>query len=579
MTMPTTAHPDHSPAAAAPTTVGQRRRTLATSVAAGFVTSGLLWLSHYPVSFGWLAWVALVPWLLLVRADLSWPARYLIAWLSGLAFFVPALQWMRYAHASMFYSWLALALACSWFVVAALWLLRRFERRTNWPLTVTVPIVWTAVEFVRSNIAGGFAWYLLGQTQHDVLPVIQIADLAGVGGVTFLVAAVNGLFAERLMRSPRVRGELRLADHSTLRGPLQPQGVGVVVGLVAVLGYGAWQLGRGEFADGPRVALLQTNIPQGIRNATDDPAADGKAAGTSIAEQTHKLTVRALEGPRPDLIVWPETTFPYDWIEVHADAPDTPDRARWESNVRLQQSAARQIAERSGTGVLLGLNTQVFGADGRVRRYNSAILMAPGGGEVTRYDKMHLVPFGEYVPLRDTIPLMKKFAPYDFDYSLAFGERPTHFRLTANGREYTFGALICYEDSDAPLARKYVGPGGEPPVDFLVNLSNDGWFMGTSEHEEHLAVSRFRAVECRRALVRAVNMGVSAVIDPNGRVTALPAETWATSKGVEAVVTAAVPIDTRVSAYAYAGDWLPWGCWAAIGYGCFWRRRLTDGRG
>jgi apolipoprotein N-acyltransferase len=195
---------------------------------------------------------------------------------------------------------------------------------------------------------------------------------------------------------------------------------------------------------------------------------------------------------------------------------------------------------------------------------------------------MHRVPFGEYVPLRDTIPWLKKLTPYpeDVDYNLAAGEVATRFRLPVRGRAYTFGVLICYEDSDAPLAREYVRPGAGPPVDFLVNISNDGWFMKTAEHAEHLAVSRFRAVECRRALVRAVNMGVSAVVDSNGRVVRLPGDTWRSSKGVEAVLTATVPVDTRMSLYAYAGDWLPWACWAGLAYGCFRKRKEPPhGRG
>ena len=145
------------------------------------------------------------------------------------------------------------------------------------------------------------------------------------------------------------------------------------------------------------------------------------------------------------------------------------------------------------------------------------------------------------------------------------GESFTRFPLTAaDGRRFTFGCLICYEDSDPYLARQYVA---EEPVNFLVNISNDGWFNGTEEHEEHLAICRFRAVETRRAVVRAVNMGISGVLDPDGRVVALPGETWAKSKKVDAVVRMVVPIDTRVTWYARLGDWLPAACWALIAVG------------
>jgi apolipoprotein N-acyltransferase len=187
---------------------------------------------------------------------------------------------------------------------------------------------------------------------------------------------------------------------------------------------------------------------------------------------------------------------------------------------------------------------------------------------------MHRVPFGEYVPLRDWLPWMNAFAPYDFDYSIRAGEHFTRFPLGA----YRFGVVICYEDTDPYLARQYVRPGDEPAVDFLLNLSNDGWFNGTSEHEEHLAICRFRAVECRRSVARAVNMGISAVIDGNGRVTALPGPTWAESKKVAGVVTATIPIDRRGSLYSLWGDWLPVACWLLLGLGLLGGFLVRGGR-
>ncbi|HEX4609900.1 MAG TPA: nitrilase-related carbon-nitrogen hydrolase, partial [Urbifossiella sp.] len=121
--------------------------------------------------------------------------------------------------------------------------------------------------------------------------------------------------------------------------------------------------------------------------------------------------------------------------------------------------------------------------------------------------------------------------------------------------------------------RYAVPAAGEPAVNFLVNISNDGWFDGTEEHEQHLAICRFRAVECRRAVVRAVNMGISAVIDPDGRVVALPGPTWASSKKVQGIVAAAVPLDDRESAYARFGDWVPAAGWVVIALGVLFGRR------
>jgi apolipoprotein N-acyltransferase len=176
---------------------------------------------------------------------------------------------------------------------------------------------------------------------------------------------------------------------------------------------------------------------------------------------------------------------------------------------------------------------------------------------------------------------------------------------SATGRRSTFGVLICYEDTDAEVARPYGGGDKQAPADFLLNISNDGWFDGTSEHDQHLAICRFRAVECRRAVVRSVNMGISAVIDGNGRVLQprelprpdpqvnpefhiwsvpmqrggtgeLAVSQWHEYKKVAGVLLATVPIDDRASLYARLGDWLPWSCWIILA-GAFvrtWARRL-----
>jgi apolipoprotein N-acyltransferase len=219
------------------------------------------------------------------------------------------------------------------------------------------------------------------------------------------------------------------------------------------------------------------------------------------------------------------------------------------------------------------------------RKYNSALLLNNKSNPDGRYDKIHRVPFGEYVPLRDWLPFMNWFSPYNYDYSLTAGDKFTRFTMDG----YRFGVVICYEDTDPSLARHHVNTEDDgPPVDFLVNISNDGWFDGTSEHEEHLAVSRFRAIECRRAMVRSVNLGISAVIDGNGRVLkatranppeeplpiwyvggefgqqSMPHSEWASFKKVSGVLVAAVPLDKRFSVYAYAGDWLPGLCWLLI---------------
>jgi apolipoprotein N-acyltransferase len=535
-------------------------------LAAAILSAVFLNLAYFPTNQGWVAWFALVPGLVLVRADLRNRDRYLLAWLSTWLFFLPALRWMRVAHESMYFSWIGLSLWCSWFAPLALWLVRRLDRR-GWPLTLSVPIVWTALEFIRTHILGGFPWYLLGHSQHDWLSVIQIADLAGVPAVTFLVAAVNGLLAEWLFRVATVRSWFGFGERS---GPLIAQSVVVLASIALVLGYGAWRLSQNQFADGPVVALLQTDLDQDIRNSRPDDPGAGTRSVQDLRVQTMQLTKQALQLPRsPDLIIWPETTFEYDLKEPRIPPPADAQYQEWAKDMADRLAYLQDVARASRFPVLLGANAQVYAGPNRIHRYNCALLVSASGDILGRYDKTHLVPFGEYVPLLETFPFLAGLSPYSSSEELNLltpGEKYPTLQVAVDGRAYSFGCLICYESAYAHLARKYMNAPNNP-ADFLVNQSNDGWFRCTQEHEQHLAVARFRAIECRRALVRAVNMGISAVIDGNGRVVALPGPTWEKSKGLMAVVSAPIPIDTRTSVYAKAGDWLSWLCWIGIAVG------------
>ncbi|HXG11944.1 MAG TPA: apolipoprotein N-acyltransferase [Gemmataceae bacterium] len=606
-------------------------------------TGGLLWMCHFPLAWGWLAWVALVPLLCLVRAPVRARRIFFIAWAGGLVFFWPVLQWMRVADPRMYYTWAALATYCSLYLPVGVLLVRWLDRRTSLPLVVTVPVVWTALEFFRAHFGTGFPWYFLGHTQHAWLPVIQVADLAGAYAVTFLVAAVNALIFELLYTWGWFRRLFALPAEPCLpsRRALALQGAGVALLFAATLLYGLWRLGQDNFTLGPLVALIQGNLEQGVRNARSSPGPGAEnAAGVMMGHYQNLNRLALKRGLKLDLIVWPETSYPSEWIELSEDfpaerinplyrrpggdgrEPTAAELAEWRARMvrKLNEDILDDVKEWK-TDALLGLNSRVLESENKSRRYNSAVLIREDGQFDGRYDKIHRVPFGEYVPFRDWLPWMNRFAPYDFDYSVSTGEQMTRFALG----DYHFGVLICYEDTDPYLARQYVRPGGEPMADFLVNISNDGWFDGTSEHEEHLAICRFRAVECRRSVARAVNMGISAVIDGNGRVMEpysteyleqedvylwslidprrlhpgivelpplnpwplrwfrpwgevrpigqardLPLSRWHEFKKVQGVLTAEIPLDRRTSLYAQWGDWLPWSCWVLIGVGLVW---------
>jgi apolipoprotein N-acyltransferase len=537
-------------------------------------SAALLWLCYFPAACGWLIWIALVPLLALVRS----PARpwrlYLGSWLGGLVFYLAAIQWMRVADPRMYATWIGLSFYCALYFPLAVYLIRFLDRRTFLPLVLSVPIVWTALEFLRSTLFGGFSWYMLAHSQHSILPLIQIADLTGAYGVSFLIAAVNALLLEILAGR---------AGKPNLRIGLLVKGLAVLAALIGTALYGFWRLGQEGGTPGPRIALIQGNLDQRLRNESSVSDDAAERMGVHFSDLADLASFY-----RPDMIVWPETSWPYEWQEKEAEGK----RQIAPRCLRM----AKDMAESWGTNLLVGMNAATRSADGRhQRRYNSAILIDRQGQCAGRYDKIHRVPFGEYVPFRDWLPWMSRLAPYDFDYSVWPGEEFTRFPLvaSADGRSFTFGALICYEDADAEVARPYGGGDGQAPADFVLNISNDGWFDGTSEHDQHLAICRFRAIECRRSVARSVNMGISAVIDSNGRVLApqdrpcpdrwrgldfhvwevsmphgesaeLPLSQWHEYKKVAGVLLADVPIDDRMSLYARCGDWLPWSCWLLL---------------
>ncbi len=555
----------------------------------------LLWLCHFPVAWGWLGWVALVPLMPLLYAETSRKWRYFCALIAGTAYFWPAISWMTVADYRMIGGWALLSFYCSLYFLAAVFLVRCL-RRTGLPLMLTFPAVWTALEFVRCFFATGFPWYLLAHTQHDTLPVIQIADLGGAFAVSFLVAAVNVVVFAVLMRVRPVRQWCCVP--ATPGGPLSAGFLAQLccgcLLLGGTLAYGNWCLSHEKFETGPRIALLQGSLDQRLRIASHTSAeAQAKVRDTYI----NLCKQAAMHFPRPKLIVWPETSFPIPWVTAAPGVKPSQLSKLNENEIEQSRQVVGMIGDQvTKTNVLLGLNVRAFYDTDKFRHYCSALMINDLGNAVDRYDKIHRVPFGEYVPLRDLLPFMTKFAPYDnLDYSILCGESLTRFPLG----KYHFGVLICFEDTDPSMARHYnLTTVDGPPADFLINISNDGWFDGSSEHEEHLAISRFRAIETRRALARAVNMGISAVIDSDGRVVspvkesapwsgahevwsipnggaendALATGQWSKYKKTEAVVVVDMPIDHRASLYAAWGDWLPYSCWALIGCGLVWSR-------
>lgn len=516
----------------------------------------LLVLAYDPVGAWWLAWVALVPLMLLARSTRR-PTRQLLlgAWAGGLVFWLIAVEWVRKSDEGAWPGWLAMALVLSLWWPAFVGLTRIAVRGLGVPLMIAAPAAWVALEFVRAYYPlNGFQWFYLAHSQYQQLWLIQFIDLTGAWGLSFLIALCNAWIAGLLtlpLFQPSPRGP-------RLSRPMLARSAIFLGLLVASLTYGAARLGSARFEPGPRLALLQTDIPQVFNRPRD---------GDETLRRFNRLIRQAIDVPaaeRPDLIVWPETMFPYPWADFEPGLPE----AELERQIRRihpdgtpafwrdRQEAVAQIlhdwTDQARIPMLVGINSYEFRRTG-LGRYNTALLFKPGTRELQSYRKLHLVPFGEYVPLVQTFPQILSLTPFDAEHLPSLDPAPAPSTLTLGDR--TLGAVICFEDSVPQVARSVMDTGARPP-DVLLNLSNDGWFRGTAAHRLHLANSVFRAVELRVPVARAVNTGISALIDGDGRVLAELRE------ATEGVLPVTVPLDPRTSPYQAAGPWLPWTCLA-----------------
>ncbi|MCH9022745.1 MAG: apolipoprotein N-acyltransferase [Planctomycetes bacterium] len=345
--------------------------------------------------------------------------------------------------------------------------------------------------------------------------------------------------------------------------------------IAASLLYGKHRLAEGQetITAGPIVTVIQDNVPQ------DNKQEEIALNGDEIFNRHMALSEAALEEtPVPTLIVWPETmatSFLND--EFLAGEVSEYTKRSHEFNHRLKQLAGQ------GAAVLVGSPSITLSDKGGLNRYNSAqYYLADGTRGPKRYDKIHLVPFGEVVPFKKSWPwmyrLLNRLTPYDHEYSIEAGEHPTVFELTSPPNQtinrdmketYRFGVAICYEDVMPHVPRLLAGrENGKKRIDFLLNISNEGWYIrksrdgsikATSELTQHLAICKFRAVENRVAIIRSVNMGISGFIRPDGQVQTKPlAGTLPNDprqrQAVSGFLTDTVYLDSRVSIYNKTGD-------------------------
>jgi apolipoprotein N-acyltransferase len=326
-----------------------------------------------------------------------------------------------------------------------------------------IPCSWVILEYIRSHLFTGFPWALVAFSQYKNLPVIQLAGITGAWGVSFVLIFTNTAIYLFFRKRLKVK-----------------QFLICVCALLLLLGSGFFVLYRGRetHAGGGRlkVSVIQGNVPQDLKW-------DSSVAG-GILNKYLRLTASAA-GDNPDLIVWPEASVPFIFGEAAGAG---------------QFERIFGLAGRLRKNLLLGAVSYSQGA-----YFNSALLVNGLGQPEQMYSKIHLVPFGEYVPLKEVFPFLQTITPIG---EINPGRDYVVFSTPAD-----FSVLICFEDLFPELSREFVRRGAE----FLVNITNDAWYKQGSAPYQHLAASVFRAVENRVYLVRSANTGVSCFIDPWGR--------------------------------------------------------------
>lgn len=527
------------------------------------------------------------PLIILPPAVLAWMARHTrstaIAVAAAYAAFAVMWLWLqRWMVDVSSLGYPALCLYLALFPALFVWIVRRVQahpRLARWPMMVVVPVVWTGVECLRGTLAfKGYPWFLLAHPLINWPMAAQSADLLGTYFVGFLAGMWSGLLVD---------GAGVLFDGGDRRIFGRAAAATVVIWL-ANLGYGAWRLSEtAPLGPGPTVLAIQTNLPQSNKIAwTPQQQAEDLLSflQMTVAEvdQAHK------QGRSLDLVVWPETMLPgYGLDEATLQA--LREAGDEYSELMLQfATSLRQVQESRGVPMLVGSPSfeGLFSVPGSTppwqRHYNSAYLV-DGQAPLQRYDKVFLTPFGETMPYISNWPWLEQrllnlgAAGMKFDLDAAEEPRRLEMRwrgavpidpaatdLTADSAAtgtLVLATPICFEDTVSAVCRRLVYDGGEKKAHLIVNLSNDGWFGGDDTARVHHAqIARFRCIENRVPMVRAVNTGCSVAIDSRGNMVAVLGEGRYGEPHRTGGLIAAVQLDARSTLFSRVGDLWAWLC-------------------
>ncbi len=471
-----------------------------------FMSSFMLALPFFSPRWHWFIWISLVP-LIILLDELHgclffYPSyqrvytsitktsflrqlwlSFIFSYLCGFIFFLLVLYWLNnvtVAGTLLLVGYLALYFGLFGFFTACI-----SNERAGLKIFI-IPCIWVSLEFIRANLFTGFGWCALGYSQYENIALIQIADITGVYGVSFLIVLANVFFANVWKYILRYKlGVFKCINNEGKFLCIQFFLISFI--FLGIYGYGILRLRQedSEASTAVSVAVVQADIPQQIKW--------NESAWPVIMEEYKSLTVRAA-AYHPQLIVWPETSLPGYLGERNPFFAEL-----------------KGFVKDIGIPLLFGAVVLENG-----RYYNSAILLSSTGEKLGRYDKLHLVPFGEYIPLRGVFPFLEDIVPIG-DFTAGSKYKVFPFLGIRGGKssiERGFSVLICFEDTVPKLSRRFVRRG----AGLLINITNDGWFKDTIAPYLHLQSSVFRTIENRRPLIRAANTGISCFIDNRGKI-------------------------------------------------------------
>ncbi len=443
---------------------------LQSTLGQGLLGSLLMYAALPPWDLWPLAWIAPVPWLLLVRqSQLEGRQPYFKLWIAGFAFWLGAIHWLRLPHWTTYFGWLALAFYLAFYIPVFVGLCRVAVHRLGISIVLAAPIVFTGLELARGHLLSGFTMGSLAHTQIHWLGVIQAADVVGCYGISGLVMFVAACVARMIpwqnLPSPLVgegHGVRSVAESRSRASGVGNQGkvaiwpaIPAAVVMAGALGYGHWRMSGDYARPGPTIALIQGSIDVEIK--TDD------SQQQAVFEEYLRLSKRALdEQPHIDLLVWPETMYRYGLFSFEPDfkppadwqhSPTELARVSLENLRNLQNVFRSEVEDKHGAPLppplLLGIDAAHYANDGR-QYFNSALFVDSQGQPLARYDKMHPVMFGEYIPLAEYIPWLYTITP--LTGGLTSGTTAVAQKLGA----VRYAPDICYETVIPHLIRRQV---------------------------------------------------------------------------------------------------------------------------